>query len=315
MDETTLITSIIGIIIGAIPSYLVSKHFFKKGEKEKSLTPYIQFSSKLFSELDHELKEDLVVNYKKQNVENLAQAQFVIANTGDIPIKDIIEPLRLILPPENKLFDISILHIQPEGRDIKYKIIETGISNAIEFNIPLLNAGEYFVFKILTQDTLPKESIDEEIDKVDDKDDFEEDETPYLFTITADELPPRLKISELPYSYYEYDTIMGYDWTAFWVGLSSLIIFTSIFGTLYSLKLQSQNLYLFNPSSFFRWDTFTYYNIFVIVLGLIGIMALLATIVFIIMALTDIPRKPKPKFRIPNKFRKDRKFLPFDILN
>lgn len=312
MDGTTLLFSIAGIVIGAIVSYFVSKHFFKKGVKKKSLTPYIQFSSKLFSDLDHELREDLIVNYKNLNVENLAQAQFIVANSGDIAIRDIIKPLRLTLPLENKIFNISIIHIEPEGREIKYNVIETEKSNIIEFNIPLLNAGEYFVFKILTQDVLPKEENDDDNDE--DIDDLDAETKTYKFTITADDLPPKLTIRELPYSYYEHEKLTSYDWMSFWIGLISLIVFIATAGTLYSLKFKSENLYLFNPRNFFNLETFSFYNVSILLLALFGTITLLMTILGFIMALSEISPREEPKFKVPDKLRKDKRFSPFEIL-
>jgi hypothetical protein len=125
MDGLTLGLTLGGIIIGAVITYIVSKYFFKKSIKEKSLTPFLQFSSRLFSEIDPELKKELIVNYKNTKVDNITQTQFLIANDGDIPIRDIIEPLKLSIPKKNKIFSVTIIHIEPEGRKIDYKIIET----------------------------------------------------------------------------------------------------------------------------------------------------------------------------------------------
>lgn len=314
MDGITLIFSVAGIVIGAIASYFVSKHFFKKGDKKKSLTPYIQFSSKLFSDLDHELRENLIVNYKSLSVENLAQAQFIVANSGDIAIRDIIKPLRLTLPLENKIFNISILHIEPEGREVKYNVIEAEKSNIIEFNIPLLNAGEYFVFKILTQDVLPKEENNDDNDYEENIDDLDDETKTYKFTITADDLPPKLTIRELPYSYYEHEKLTSYDWTSFWIGLISFIVFIATAGTLYSLKFKSENLYLFNPSNFFNLETFSFYNVSILLLAVLGTITLFMTILGFIMALSEITPREVPKFRVPDKLRGDKRFSPFEIL-
>ncbi|MDP2159532.1 MAG: hypothetical protein Q8K02_03555, partial [Flavobacterium sp.] len=85
MDAITIGLTIGGIIFGAIITYIVSKYFFNKGIKKKSLTPYRQFSSPLFTNLDPDLKKDLIVSYKSHQIDNLTQAQFLIANDGDLP--------------------------------------------------------------------------------------------------------------------------------------------------------------------------------------------------------------------------------------
>lgn len=303
MDGLTLGLTLVGIIIGAVVSYLVSRHFFQKGVKKKTLTPYIQFASKLFSELDPELRENLIVNYKNVKVENIAQAQFLIANTGDIPIRDIIKPLRLTLPSNNKIFSVNIVHVEPEGREISYKIIETQSLNHIEFNIPLLNGGEFFIFKILIQDTLPQP------DDTEDK----ERKSIYSFTVTADELPPHLEINRLPYSYYEQEKKEDYDWAFVWLGAISLQIFIAIMGTILSLKMQSKGLYLFAFSEFFNMETFGIYNICILSLSFFGLIAFILAIIGVVGAIAELTPDEKPKFRVPSKLRKEVRFTPFDF--
>jgi len=291
MDGLTITLTIGGIIFGAIMTYLVSKYFFNKGVKKKSLTPYKQFSSRLFTNLDPELKKELVVNYKNQKIDNITQTQFLIANDGDIPIRDIIEPLKLKIPKENKIFSVSIIHIEPEGRNIKYKIIES--ENIIEFDIPLLNAGDFFVIKLLLQDSLPTE--DEEKEK--------ERRITYSFTITADDLHPNLSIGLLPYSYYEKDEKKKYNWTGVWVSIIFGVLLSSVLGVIYSFKHLSTGLYLFSFSNFFKWETFGFYNICIIILALIGLVFLILTIVGIGQSISELTPDKKTKFKVPSKLR------------
>ena len=303
MDGLTLGLTIGGIVIGATASYLASRHFFRKGEKKKNLVPFVQFTSKLFSELDPELKQNLVVNFKNHQIENITQSQFLIANTGDLPIRDIIDPLRLTLPKENKIFNVTILHIEPEGRIIKYQILESDNSNVVEFDIPLLNAGDFFVVKLLIQDSLPKQEQEDQREK----------KSIFDFSITADDLPPKLTIERLPFSYYETEKKERYDWTGFWIVFISLIIFLSILGTIYSLKFQEKGLYLFSFSEFFNFETFGIYNICIILLAIIGLVALLTTVIGFIGSVTELRPNEKPKFKVPGKLRKERIFHPFEI--
>lgn len=291
MDGLTIGLTIGGIIFGAIMTYVVSKYFFNKGIKKKSLTPYRQFTSRLFTDIDPELKKELIVNYKNHKIDNLTQAQFLIANDGDIPIRDIIEPLRLRIPKENTIFSASIIHIEPEGRNIKYKIIESETENIIEFNIPLLNAGDFFVIKLLLQDSLPSEEKENER------------KITYSFTITADDLQPNLDISKLPFSYYEEDKKKKHDWTGLWLSVIFGLLLTVILGVLYSFKQLSASLYLFSFSGFFKWETFGFYNICIIILALIGIVYLLLTIVGIGMSITELTPNKKTKFKVPSSLR------------
>lgn len=291
MNGLTIGLTIGGIIFGAIMTYVVSKYFFNKGIKKKSLTPYRQFSSRLFSKLDPELKKDLIVSYRNHKVDNLTQVQFLVANDGDVSIRDIIEPLRLRIPKENTIFSVSIIHIEPDGRNISYKIIDSETENIIEFNIPLLNPREFFVFKLLLQDSLPEEEKDKER------------KITYSFTITADDLQPKLSISGLPYSYYEEDKNKKYDWTGFWIGLIFGLLLTVIFGVIYSFKLLSPSLYLFSLKEFFKWETFGFFNVCIIILALIGIVFLLLTIIGIGLSILELAPNKKTKFKVPSKLR------------
>jgi hypothetical protein len=302
MEGITLGLTIGGVIIGAVITFIVSKYFFKKGVKEKSLTPFLQFSSRLFSELDPELKKELIVNYKNHKIDNITQTQFLIANDGDIPIRDIIEPLKLSIPKKNKIFSASIIHIEPEGRTVNYKVTETETENIIEFDIPLLNAGEYFVVKLLLQDSLPSDEK-EVADKIE-----------YAFTITADDLQPQLDISRLPYSYYEEESEKKYDWSGFWVSLIFGLLLVSVLGVLYAFKSANNGLYLFSLGDFFSGENFSFYSVCIILLALMGLIFLILTIIGIAQSISELTPNPKPKFKVPNKLRKEKLHpYPFEI--
>ena len=296
----TIILTIGGIIIGAIVTYLASKHFFHKGVKCKSLTPFIQYSSTLFSNIEPELQESLTVNYKSVKVDNITQIQFVIANTGDMPIRDIIKPLRMAIPVECKIFSVNIIHIEPEGREIKHTISETENGNFVDFDIPLLNAHEFFVFKMVVQDNLPNS-----------EDDKYTEEYPYKFTITADELPPNLRIEHLPYSYYEQENISSYyEWGYIWVSLTLGTISAAIVGVLFSLTT-IPSLNIMSLSAFFKMETFSFYNICVLLLAIVGILLIIFFVIFSILAVSeiDIGKKKEPKIKIPKTLRKKDRYL------
>lgn len=297
-----------GMIIGAIASFLASRHFFKKGVKEKLIVPYVQFTSKLFSEIDPELKNNLIVKYKGHKVENITQAQFLIANSGDVAIRDIIEPLKLTLPKENKIFSVNIIHIEPEGREVSFKIVETDTSNIVKFDIPLLNRGDFFVIKIVAQDTLPDQT-EQEKSKNSEKDHL------FKFSVTADDLPPKLEISHLPYSYYEKEEDDKYNWGAVGVAFFSGIITTFFLGTILALKSASKGLYLFSFKEFFSSSYFGFYSICILGLAIISLLTLLLTVLAVIGAILELTPDEKPKFKVPSKLKDERRFYRFDYFD
>ncbi|MFD1359085.1 hypothetical protein ACFQ4X_14290 [Fictibacillus halophilus] len=168
--------SIVSLVVGMIASYLVSYYFFKKSSKNKSLTPFLQFSSSPLDGLDQDLKEDLKIKYKQKEVEDLFEVQFLIANTGEKAISNLIEPLTLVLPNDCELLDANILYKNPDGRKVLISLQNQ--RQLIEYNFPLLNAGEFFITKLLINGSPLLSDL--------------------KFTIEGEELPPELDIKELP---------------------------------------------------------------------------------------------------------------------
>lgn len=293
MDTMNIIFTFGGLVIGSIVTFLVSRHFFKKGIKEKSFTPFVQFTSTLFSELDPELQKNLKVNYKNQEIENITQTQFVIANTGDVPIRDIIKPLQLTLPKENKILGVNIVYTKPKEREVEYKIIETDNSNTIEFIIPLLNAKEYFVVKIIIQDVLKNPEKDKN--------------KKYLFSITADDLPPKLTIKNFPSSHYEKgeEKEIGAGSILIWIGVIPLIFYISIMGIMSFFKHNYPQLHLFSFKEFFASGNFGFYNVCAIILFLLSVIMFLIALLGFGGAAEIRSSKKNAKFKVPRTFRKN----------
>lgn len=164
--------SLISLFVGCI----FTRYYYKRS-LVKSLTPFVQFSSTPFRGIDPKVRNDLNIIYQGHSVKNLYEIQFLIANTGDKAIRDIIEPLTLSLPKECELLDATLLHIHPSGR--KVELTYSPKNEYIEFNIQLLNSGDFFIVKFLLNGN-PNIS------------DFK-------FKISVDELPPILKIEQLPF--------------------------------------------------------------------------------------------------------------------
>lgn len=305
MDFTTIILTILGIVIGAVASYIISQHFFKKSVKQKKLSVYIQFNSRLFSRtVDTHLQKDLVVNYKNHAIENIMQAQFVIANTGDIAIRDIIRPLRLNLPKKNVIYNVTIEDIKPEGRIIEHKIVDDIKFNVIEFNIPLLNCGDYFVFKLVAQDFFEKKNDNEE-----EKNKVHSDETLFDFTITADDIPPNIRIEQLPYTYYEDEKVETYDWAAFWGALIISIIDVVLIGVVFSFRHLNTHLYLFSFNDFFDKKFFSFYSVCVLLLSIVAFVLLIISVIMWILAIEELKPKEKPKFKLPKRLDREKKYF------
>ncbi|CAB3859107.1 hypothetical protein LMG26788_02166 [Achromobacter pulmonis] len=141
-----LVLSLGSLIVGVVATVWVSAYFFRRSFK-KSLTPYVQFTSKPFEGISPDVRRALAVTYAGVAVEDLFEIQFVVANTGDKAIRDLIEPLSLSLPENSTLLDASILYQEPSELKTTLSISEDRRGIFIDF--PLLNKGDFFVLKVL----------------------------------------------------------------------------------------------------------------------------------------------------------------------
>lgn len=178
--------AIAGILMGVGATFYASRHYYRRSV-DKELTPFIQLQSNVLSHIDVEVKPDLHVEYKGVKVESLQQLQFLIANTGERAIRDIIKPLRLELPEDSEIMDAGVLYVFPEGRDVVIGSKTSG--NILELEFPLLNKDEFFIFKLLIKGEPKRRDL--------------------KFKIVADDLPPELQIRRLTYNQIERESIDG----------------------------------------------------------------------------------------------------------
>lgn len=176
-----LFISLFSVLVGVGATVLASRHYYRRSV-DKELTPFIQLQSNVLSHIESDVKSDLHIEYRGTKVENLQQLQVLMANTGERAIRDVIKPLRLELPENVEIMDASILYVSPEGRDVSFNLPE---STTIEFNFPLLNKDEFFIFKLLLKGAPKRNEL--------------------KFGIVASDLPPKLAPKRLTYRQIEGD--------------------------------------------------------------------------------------------------------------
>lgn len=169
-----LVVSLGSLIAGVVATVWVSAYYFRRS-LTKSLTPYVQFTSKPFQGISADVRKALQVTYAGVPVEDLYEVQFLIANTGDKAIRDLIEPLFLSIPEKSTLLDASVLHAEPSGLKTTLTIPDDRRSISIDF--PLLNKGDFFVLKVLLNGAPQLEEL--------------------RFSILVDELPRQLPTERL----------------------------------------------------------------------------------------------------------------------
>lgn len=280
MNNNIIITTL-SILIGAILSYLISRYFFKKTKKSKSLKPYIDYTGQIFSIHDSDLANELSIKYRNVEVKHLYQFSLIFANDGDLPIKDIIEPLKVEFNKKIKVLDHEIFDISPEGIKIIDYIEESEGKTEILFSFKLLNSGDYFGVRFLVK-------TDEELNlgsiymfngnriAINEKSNNSLQEL-LKITITAPEIPPILNLERIPIqinstSFLDWDTIKIFFITTF---------VTITFGL--SLNQLTDDLYLFELENFFTKFKFSSFLVLlswsiVFILGIISILLFIVSL-------------------------------------
>jgi hypothetical protein len=147
----------IGLIVGIVATVLVS-HYYYRRSISKSLGAFRLLNTFVFEGIAPDVRELLHFRFRDQEVEELQQLVFLIGNRGEKAIRDLIEPLSLVLPDDVEILDASIIHKQPETLqvDIAIEKKESGETNVI-FRFPLLNKAEFFIVKMLMSGRLSSE--------------------------------------------------------------------------------------------------------------------------------------------------------------
>lgn len=205
-----LVLAVGSLILGIVASVWVSGYYFRRSHT-KSLTPYIQYSSSPFSGLDPAVRKALNINYQGVPIADLFEIQFIIANTGDKAIRDVIEPLTLPIPEGCALLNVAIIHRSPA--ELRVTTSVAADRRSISSDFPLLNSGDFFIIKLLLNG-VPKDN------KIN-------------FSITVDELPPILKSERLPYDAVATSSKRQLEFPLLGIGLAFVLCGLSQFKVIY----------------------------------------------------------------------------------
>lgn len=284
--------SIISFIFGGILTILVGWIFYRKSIKKVSLTSTLDYFSKLFDNVDQEIKKDLRILYKENEIEHLYTVQFTIENNGNKPIRDLLEPLTLKIPEEFEIMDATISEIKPEGRKINLK--QNLEKNKINIDFPLLNSKELFVLRILFKGDVTQYLREKQNKKYGKDSEYRITRNHFLekdiiddfeMKITVDELPPVLEIIKNKPEKKE-DKELGSGLNIF-----HLILGLSICYSLWIFTNEIPENYIFDYREFFTgfWSWFYKFNFFKLSLLITWLVALYFTIKsFIILTINII---------------------------
>lgn len=270
---------LVSFIAGSVLTIIVSWYFYRKSIQKKKLTPYLDYFSKLFDKVETELKKDLKILYKDTEIETLYTAQFTVENSGDKSIRDLIKPLTVSIPLEFQIIDASITEINPEGRTVA--INHSVKDNTITIDFDLLNSKDFFIFRLLFKGDVisylkqerkkvllsrpPMNITTQDIRTNDSATDYIENKINYaeknvvdyfLFSISVDELPPRLVIQK-----NGRNEVDSKESTLF-KGSLNLVIGLSMFTVLYFFTISIPSYFVFYYNDFFGdfYSWFVWYD-------------------------------------------------------
>lgn len=178
MASPELWLGILGVLLaplGILTGILVTRHYYRKGRRH-SLSPFLHSLSRLLS-VDPAIVGETKIVYRGREVHDLHDLQILVANDGEQSIRDCIRPLEMVLPQGVEIFDHSIVHRHPAGRDVQSEAFAEAQTHGLRLSFPLLNEGEFFIVKTLCRGYPEPEKIQ--------------------FRITAEGLPPTLKMRSL----------------------------------------------------------------------------------------------------------------------
>ena len=283
-----LLISIGSLLVGVLATILAGRYYFRR-TVNKALTPYLQLFSSLFDGVDPSVRESLKIAYKGTAVTELLEVQYLVANTGERSIRDVIAPLSLVIPNGCTVLDASILHVSPEEREVKIAQTEASVS----FLFPLLNAGEFFITKLLLKGRAkPKD---------------------FAFRITVDDLPPTVAAVPLPYDLVVSGKQRKFEPELLWAGLILLLLGASFAGLIFAHWSAIQACWSKDLTASFRQNWVMLLSSIIAVLP--TILLLVAGPMLIVGAFTNYSIPKRLRFRVPESLAPRRFYfgrIPYD---
>ena len=276
---------IVGIVIGIVATIIVTRYYFQRSI-DKRLTPYIHSVSRVLGGIHESVRPDLKVLYRGEEVTDLTELQFIIANDGQRSIRDWIEPLSVTLPNHTKVLDATILHKHPSELAVTTKISsEEGNAQKVTLEFPLLNRGDFFLLKLLIKGDLNPQQL--------------------AFRILVDDLPPSIKPVYMPITTSSQPP-SRVDWPPIVVGLFLISIGIASGYGMFSLWSVKPHLFPYPWSSY----NFTVLNALIFLGWFFGLVLFLVFGLLLCFGIgLDLVFKKQRTFPLPEKYRSDEHIL------
>jgi hypothetical protein len=273
--------TVLGILIGIVASVIVGRYYYKR-TFNKELRVFGLLNSAVFAGIAPDVRSQLHFRFQERDVAELQQLMFLVANTGDRAIRDLMAPLTLALPPTATILDASIVHRQPSELQATLQTIpEPSGGSEVRLTFPLLNSQEYFVVKLLLSGLVKPGDLS--------------------FHLLSEDLPRTLRVGYLPPTAFE-DAPYKFEWSLAIIACVVLFIPSWLCYSLYYLWTTKPTLFPY------PWATynFTFESLLLVapafILATIFAMAGLAMLGAAIFG-GEFPPPKGPRFPLPKNVR------------
>ncbi len=265
MDSTTL--TVILFFVGIPITWYITRYYYVKTKKKYNFKIFLRYATSFFDNIETPIKEKLT--FDGSPVIELAKLRFLIANTGNVSITNVIHPLKMCYPHDSEI--ISYYIYDPYGRIVKEAFNDD--DNFMIFNFDLLNPGEYFEIEILIQINA---------DDVDESPSILKAMVNYNFSITTPNIPNKLIVED----YISEKENGKEEALLLLLNIISALIYGFVIYRL-GIKLSDYNLFEFN--NFF--SSFNVDKFFIILSWLLLLFSAVMTSIALIMFLVNRNKK------------------------
>ena len=219
----------VAVVLGILATFLVSRHYYNRST-DKELSAFSLLASEVFAGIEQDVRTRLRFTFDDEEVHDLSQLGFLIANTGERGISGFIEPLTLRMPKGTKLLDASIDHRSPKDLRVSLRVEgQPDDGQTLFWDIPLLNKGEYFTVRLLIRGRVQLQKL--------------------RFHLLADDLPRQIKFETLPYQ-ATVEKKRGIEWGAVVAGALLAALGFCVGFSLWLLYLKDASLFVLPWSTF-----------------------------------------------------------------
>lgn len=271
--------TVFGVVIGVFATILVARYYFIRTTNKK-LSVFVTLNNRVFAGIESQVRQKLEFRYNHEDINELQQIDFIVANEGDKAIRDCIEPLTIHIAKSTRLLDASILHREPSDlrAELSHGLTEED-QPFLTCAFPLLNSGEFFYVKLLLDQYVKQSDL--------------------TCRILCDDLPRNFRTKQLPLSATRQPK-RRIEWAGVGFGAFLLAMVSAFCVVIWSL-------YQVDPSIFpYPWSTFqpSWTETTALAISVIGaIFLLIVSLVLMIGMGFEEFFDRHPRFPLPQELR------------